>query len=559
MPPAVRHAEKRRTSTCRFADRVAALSIQAYRQRIPLAYQAAQPYTCIATVVAHCAKHDHLQVVSLGVGTKFLSHATLQDETQLHTGYGTRVRDCHAEVLAVRAFRRYLLLEIQQIQCKQQLKLQNQQSTLQHQEQDVSSPSSTTTNVGKDMCLLELIPCTHGTNGMTTATQKYRLRHGITFHFYCSSAPCGNAVLKKFATMHKEVFRNDLCDSTWPCEAHDPMRLDSMHLGQGALLLKRDASPILHDATMNTTPTTGTDTDTPYSNTDTTMDVHLQVGDNFPTIKKQKRIQSRETALSCAPPGTVPVHSHQGVVHTCSDKMARWNVLGLQGSLLSSICFSCNHYSNTNNEDTDHDSTTRQKLQPLYLSTITVGRKFTEIICRRAVCCRLTVRAVKPRRSKAHSTCSILVPLYGLEEPYRIHHPTLMGTAVYMDETGTIDMSESSRSTGQDVRFHASECWAWWWGLETPECIDGSTGYVMSNGEDDTPSLISTAALVDLFLQVHPLSVTAPTSVEGLRSLKERNNKLHERVKRSLLTKHPVLRDWKQRSATRSQTLNNPI
>lgn len=132
----VRYLEKRRTSTCQFADRIAQLSIQHYRQHVP----ASNEPTCLATIVAFRQKASHrasvestrrdkasqvseekikstvedeLFVVSMGVGTKFLSQETLHLERQTVTGveetqslkaaptvYGERVRDCHVRVFS---------------------------------------------------------------------------------------------------------------------------------------------------------------------------------------------------------------------------------------------------------------------------------------------------------------------------------------------------------------------------------------------------------------------------------------------------------------------------
>lgn len=68
---------------------------------------------------------------------------------------------------------------------------------------------------------------------------------------------------------------------------------------------------------------------------------------------------------------------HNAGTMTCSDKIARWNVLGVQGALLSAW------------------------LEPLYLSAVVVGRKYSFEHARRALCCRLaycpTVAAVRER------------------------------------------------------------------------------------------------------------------------------------------------------------------
>jgi hypothetical protein len=77
---------------------------------------------------------DRLTVVGMGVGTKFLSESVLQgvnpqQQTDNQTrdnkvddeeeSYGSRVRDCHAEVLARRAFRCHLSLEMKRLLLQQ--------------------------------------------------------------------------------------------------------------------------------------------------------------------------------------------------------------------------------------------------------------------------------------------------------------------------------------------------------------------------------------------------------------------------------------------------------
>ena len=49
----VRHLEKRRIGTCRFADRVAQLSIDTYYQRIPQVWRDSNRHVYISTIVAH--------------------------------------------------------------------------------------------------------------------------------------------------------------------------------------------------------------------------------------------------------------------------------------------------------------------------------------------------------------------------------------------------------------------------------------------------------------------------------------------------------------------------
>jgi hypothetical protein len=219
---AVRHAEKRRRGTCEFANRIARIALEQYEATVPKSCRDVHKQTCVAAIVA-CFKPestneinlddetpacngstsdlqnsgpDHMQVMGLGVGTKFLSSTTLQDEPN----NCTRIRDCHAEVLARRAFRRQLLHEI-----KNELNDTRLADTkylpilerIQHADQPTASEAK------------RLKPCAvdyDGTKIDRGHRFKYRLKPGVTLHFYASSAPCGNATLKKFVKMEKETF-----------------------------------------------------------------------------------------------------------------------------------------------------------------------------------------------------------------------------------------------------------------------------------------------------------------------------------------------------------------
>jgi hypothetical protein len=68
---AVRSAEKARTSTCLFADRVANASISAYQARGGGQLDGKQ--TVLAAILAHDQGDDSLTVLSFGVGTQVQS------------------------------------------------------------------------------------------------------------------------------------------------------------------------------------------------------------------------------------------------------------------------------------------------------------------------------------------------------------------------------------------------------------------------------------------------------------------------------------------------------
>lgn len=208
---AVRHAEKRRIGTCEFANRVATVSLDAYRSAVPKSHRDAMKQTCVAAIVAHYSnKCNHLEgvkngvgklrVLGLGVGTKFISHDVLFEEQKNETncGYGRRIRDCHAEVLARRAFRRQVALEI----------LENLRK---------KSSCDTKADAADELSILERVECKD--DDKQTSNICYRLKPNVTIHFYASSAPCGNATLKKFVKMEKEVFDTSLvsCEIIWVC------------------------------------------------------------------------------------------------------------------------------------------------------------------------------------------------------------------------------------------------------------------------------------------------------------------------------------------------------
>ena len=495
----LRHAEKRRTATCRFADRVAQESIDVYRTVVPEMDRPAQ--TCVASVVAHYRDNGgKLIVVGLGVGTKFLSEKILRNEASSSSQYGRRVRDCHAEVLARRAFRRQLTLEIiENIRGASSSEIPDENRLLERQLNE---------------------------NGTIT----FRLRPNITIHFYSSSAPCGNAVLKKFAKMSKEKFRDELGDDQWPPQPHVPISDSSIHLGQFSLLIKKDNETSLFSRG-----------DSSHENEDSTHG------------------SMRAALLSddWTPPGTTTIAMHhKGSIHTCSDKLARWNYLGLQGSLLASLLSN-----------------------PLYLSSLSVGRKFTECICRRAVCCRTQVMVRKNKRVGLRSrqlTDEQEHPLPQSESMpvrnYRYNHPAIMGNAVYLDEDGVVETSSDVR--GQDVRFHSSKAWCWWPSIGREEnstmfaeCLDGTTGYLWNDLADETAgavSRVSTVSLVEIFLEANKLirslglgadgneedSRQSPVPFGSLDALKEVKRTLareHEAIKDALLTSHPILQQWRRR------------
>jgi tRNA-specific adenosine deaminase 1 len=444
---AVRHVEKRRTSTCLFADRVATAAIAAYHGALP---DDERPHpTCVAALLLHELANDALSVIALGIGTKFLKEEVLQQERTTERPYGTRVRDMHAEVLCRRAFRRYLSeVILDKIAGKEE------------------SASTAFLEGYRD----------------SDGLPRWRLASGFTFHAYFSSTPCGNATLKKFAKLSKEVFQPDL--KLWPMERHPPQAGHSVRMGQFALLVKHDASTRPQDD--------DDDDDSQRPANDTRRSGGNTNGDNVPI-------------------GTAPVNAGQGSLHTCSDKICRWNVLGWQGSLLGSLM-----------ED------------PLHVTSITVGRKLSGVCCRRAICCRIAPDT---------EACT------------GVHHPAVMGTAVYLDPDAVVTPTDS---LANDVQFAANRAWAWWPGLSRAHAVDRRTGYavidpIADEGKEKqvATSPICTYQLVEVFRSIlatfRPVEPLAPQTLTELRTLKGRVSLAYENRKDELL-RHPVMKSWSRRT-----------
>ncbi|NXR69113.1 DSRAD deaminase, partial [Rhadina sibilatrix] len=160
--------------------------------------------------------------------------------------------------------------------------------------------------------------------------------------------------------------------------------------------------------------------------------------------------------------GTIPVESSDivptwdGIQHgerlrtmSCSDKILRWNILGLQGALLS-------HF-----------------LEPVYLRSVTLGYLYSQGHLTRAICCRME-RDGNTLKGK-------------LQAPYRINHP----------EVGRVSVYDSARQTGKTKESSVNWCLA---DESEVEVLDGTKGKV--DGLKLEVSRVSKRKMFTLFRQL---------------------------------------------------------
>ncbi|XP_029306624.1 double-stranded RNA-specific adenosine deaminase [Cottoperca gobio] len=198
-----------------------------------------------------------------------------------------------------------------------------------------------------------------------------RIKSDITFHLYISTAPCGDGAL----------FDKSCSESGDDVEAHQPLFENAK---QGKLRTKVENGE-------------GT--------------IPVESSDIVPTwdgIQHGERLRTM----------------------SCSDKILRWNVLGLQGALLT-------HF-----------------LHPIYLKSITLGYLYSHGHLTRAVCCRLARDGEEFNES--------------LTSPFMLNHP----------EVGRVSVYDSTRHTGKTKESSVN------WSFpdqQSVEVLDGTKGKLDGN------------------------------------------------------------------------------
>ncbi|XP_078288127.1 double-stranded RNA-specific adenosine deaminase [Rhinoraja longicauda] len=221
---------------------------------------------------------------------------------------------------------------------------------------------------------------------------RLQIKPGVTFHLYISTAPCGDGALFDKSCSEPPTMEGD--------ESHHPLFENPK---QGKLRTKVENGE-------GTIPVESSDIEPTWDG--------IQHGERLRTM-------------------------------SCSDKILRWNVLGLQGALLS-------HF-----------------IHPVYLSSITLGYLYSHGHLARAVCCRMSRDGDELRAA--------------LPYPYVLNHPLIGRVSVY----------DSTRQTGKTKE--SSVNWSLPDGAEV-EILDGTKGTV--DGPQLDVSRVSKSNLFGLFRQL---------------------------------------------------------
>uniref|UniRef100_A0A8C4X5M6 Adenosine deaminase RNA specific n=1 Tax=Erpetoichthys calabaricus TaxID=27687 RepID=A0A8C4X5M6_ERPCA len=326
-------------------DQIAMLSHQRFNSLTARIQHSLLGRKILAAIVMKKGVETLGSVVSIGTGNRCVKGEELSLK-------GDTVNDCHAEIISRRGFIRFLFGELMKY--------------------DSASSEESIFEESKE--------------------GRLRIKEGITFHLYISTAPCGD----------------------------------------GALF----------DKSCSEQATTYTDCQ------------HHPFFENSKQGKLRTKVENGE--------GTIPVESSDivptwdGIQHgerlrtmSCSDKILRWNVLGMQGALLS-------HF-----------------IDPVYLSSVTLGYLYSHGHLTRAICCRMSRDGDDFQK--------------GLPQPFLLNHP----------QVGRVSVYDSTRQTGRTKESSVNWCLA---DDQAVEVLDGTKGKV--DGPKLEVSRVSKSSLFKLFQEM---------------------------------------------------------
>lgn len=297
-----------------FTDCVAKTSHNVYQSLPKTGKPQVNEWTLLASILQMCGEkiegHDHpnLTVVALGTGTKCIGRGKMSNK-------GDILNDSHAEIIARRAFLRYLYHNIKLAQ--------------RHDESSIFSPSL------KD--------------GL------FKLKPGISFHFYTSHPPCGDASI--FPKLDEDQ-DNSFAQNLFVGDIIPREYLHGVEKGSFKRCYDEEGTDLEGDAILLKKMKT---------------DIHRTGAKCLPTESKQDPKLPGSDFHVVGAVRTKPGRGDPTLSVSCSDKLMRWNIVGIQGALLS-----------------------RLLEEPIYMKSITVGGgcAFSDIALRRAIVDRVLSKQI---------------------------------------------------------------------------------------------------------------------------------------------------------------------
>ncbi|XP_075694598.1 tRNA-specific adenosine deaminase 1 isoform X2 [Rhinoderma darwinii] len=350
------------------ADEIAALCYEHYRTKLPRQGQPnpSKEWTLMAAVIqveSAAGKTDGKKVVAMGTGTKCIGQSKLRKT-------GDILQDSHAEIIARRSFQRYLLHQLS-------LALSRSQDCV-------------------------LVP--------GNDPNKWTLKPGVCFMFFTSHTPCGDASIIPMLPLEDQ-----LCPTSTAASEATPLFTTTNKRKTTAC-----DSPTAHKRMKpdGSSQETGRKTESCEESADFTP----EATDVFRTGAKciPGEAQDRyNPGLDYHTVGVLRVKPGRGdrtISMSCSDKMARWNVLGCQGALLM-------HFLQ----------------QPIYLTSVVVGK------------CPFSLQSME---RALHSRCR---NVSGLPEVFLVHKPQIQQSHLQFQH-GRDALKEAKRA-GKLVPCGAAISW----------------------------------------------------------------------------------------------------